>query len=47
MNLQEFMLFLTCYVLNVAGDDQPRTIYHDRIDGLLMPTIEPARKSNE
>lgn len=34
------MSFLVCYSLTVAGDDQPRTVYHSRIDGLLMPFSE-------
>lgn len=41
MNPSEFMAFVTIYLLAVAGDDQPRTVYHDRIDGYLMPVCTP------
>lgn len=37
----EFMAFVSIYLLSVAGDDQPRTVYHDRIDGYLMPVCTP------
>lgn len=44
MSAGEYITFLVGYLLTVAGDDQPRTIYHSRIDGLLMPFSElPAR----
>ena len=39
MNSQ-FMEFLAMYLLTIADENNPRTIYHDRIDGLLMPFSE-------
>ena len=43
MSLPEFMQFIANYILTVAGDDQLRTIYHDRIDGYLLPACAPQR----
>lgn len=34
-----FLLLWFCLV--VAASDQPRTVYHDRIDGLVLPACEP------
>lgn len=38
--MNQIMSFVALYVLAVAGDDQYRTVYHDRIDGYLMPICE-------
>lgn len=40
MNDSILMTWLARYALIVAADDQPSTIYHSRIDGLLMPNYE-------
>ena len=40
MNSQ-FMEFLAMYLLAIASEDSLRTIYHDRIDGLILPACEP------
>lgn len=37
------MIFFARYLLAVASDGQPRTIFHSRIDGLLFPIIESRR----
>lgn len=34
-------LLVLMMILSVADNDQPRTVYHDRIDGLILPTCEP------
>ena len=39
-DLSSLMNFVVLYLLAVAGDDQYRTVYHDRIDGYLMPVCE-------
>ncbi|MCU0806409.1 MAG: hypothetical protein MUC53_00200 [Candidatus Contendobacter sp.] len=44
MSTDEFMIFLVGYLLAVADDDQPRTVYHDRIDGYLMPVCEKVER---
>lgn len=41
--MSELMAFVANYILTVAGDDQLRTIYHDRIDGYLLPACESTR----
>lgn len=42
--MSAFMEFVAYYAWCVARDDAPRTIYHDRIDGLLLPACEPSRR---
>lgn len=39
--MDKMMIFVATYILAVAGDDQLRTVYHDRIDGLILPACEP------
>lgn len=34
-------IMIALFCLIVADSGSPRTIYHDRIDGLLMPACEP------
>lgn len=41
----EWKDFLFRFLLATAGTGSPRTVYHDRIDGLLFPTLEtPERR---
>lgn len=34
-------IIIVWFCLVVADSGMPRTIYHDRIDGLLLPVCEP------
>ena len=40
----DFFMFLAGYLLTIAAEGSPQTIYHDRIDGLLMPLSELPKK---
>lgn len=35
------VVLLVWFCLAVADSGQDRTIYHDRIDGLILPSCEP------
>ena len=34
-------ILIVWFFLAVADSGNPRTVYHDRIDGLLLPACEP------
>jgi len=41
MNADDWGSLIVWFCLIVAQDGAPRTVYHSRIDGLLMPACEP------
>lgn len=40
MNSIDWAKLITWFCIAVAETDMPRTVYHSRIDGLLMPACE-------
>jgi len=43
MNAQDWADLIVWFCLAVASTSTPRTVYHDRIDGLILPACEPTR----
>ena len=46
-NPKDWSDLLTWFCLAVADTGAPRTIYHSRIDGLILPMCEPLRIFND